>query len=366
MNIGILGLPNCGKTSLFNALSGAEAEVTPYAMTDADVNVAVLKVYDGRVEKLSEIFKPQKTIYATIECLDLPGLPRGSVAEGTKITEFLARAREVDALFHVARAFNDESVPHPSGSVDAYRDEADLSAEILLSDLMIIEKRIERIEKDLKKGENRQLLEKEKELMIRFKDSLEKDIPIRELDITPDEEKTIRGYRFLTQKPQIVVLNVDEDKINAGDTENFRKKLSEKYSGKNLSVVEASARIEMELNSMPEEDAALFLDELNIKESAKDRIISACYGLLGLISFLTVGEDEVRAWTIPAGTSAVDAAGVIHSDISRGFIKAEVVSYDDFIKEGSMAEVKKKGSFRLEGRNYEVRDGDIINFKFNV
>lgn len=366
MNIGILGLPNCGKTSLFNALSGAVAEVTPYAMTDADVNVAVLKVYDSRIEKLSGIFKPQKTIYASIECLDLPGLPRGSVAENSNISGFLARAREVDAILHLVRSFHDESVPHPSGSVDALRDESDLSAEILLSDLMIIEKRIERLGKELKKGDNLQLLEREKDILIKFKESLENDVPIRELNITPDEDKIIRGYRFLTQKPQVIALNVGEDRIGSDDKENFRKKLMEKYSDKKIFVVETSAKVEMELGILSEEDASLFLEGLNISEFAKDRIINACYSLLGLISFITVGEDEVRAWTIPSGTTAVDAAGVIHSDISRGFIKAEVVSYDDFMRDGSMAEAKKKGSFRLEGRNYEVQDGDIINFKFNV
>lgn len=366
MNIGIIGLPNSGKTTLFNALSSSNVEVTSYAKTDGEINVAVLSVYDNRIEKLSNIFKPQKTTYAQIECLDLPGLPKGSVAEGKKITEFLAKAREVDALIHIIRAFKDGSVPHPAGSIDPIRDEDDLSSEILLSDLMIVEKRIERIEKEMKKGENRQLLQKEKEVMERFKKALEAGVPIREVEISDDEEKMIRGYRFLTQKPQVIVLNVEEDEIGKKGKKEFEEKLLKKYSGKNLCVVETSAKIEMELTSMSEEDASIFLDELNIDEPARDKIINACYSLLGLISFITVGEDEVRAWTIPAGTKAVDAAGAIHSDISRGFIKAEVISYDDFIEAGSIAEARRKGLFRLEGKNYIVQDGDIMNFKFNV
>lgn len=366
MIIGIVGLPNCGKTTLFNAITHGKAEVTPYAQTGAEPNVGIAKVPDARIDSLSTIFKPKKITYAVVEYVDLPGLPRGSVAEGGKVTDFLKRAREVDALVHVVRAFEDSSVPHPADSVDPLRDVQDLELEIMLSDLGIIEKRLERIEAELKKGLSREKNEIEKAILVKFREALESEKPLRDLSVTPDEERIVRGYRFLTLQPLIIMLNIGESKIGTDDSAELASKISSKFPGEKARVEVMCSKIEMEIGELPPEEAQIFMDDLGLKESAMDRLIHTCYDLLGLISFLTVGEDEVRAWTIKKGSTAVRAASAIHSDIERGFIKGEVVSYNDFIEAGSIANARSKGTFRLEGKEYIVKDGDIINFKFNV
>jgi len=366
MIIGIVGLPNCGKTSLFNALTGGNAEAATYAQTGAEPNVGMVKVPDQRVDRLSELYKPKKTTHATVEYIDLPGLPRGSVAEGARVTEFLKRAREVDALVHVVRAFDDPSVPHPSESIDPLRDVQDLEVELMLSDLGIIEKRLERIEAALKKGIERQKHEKEKEVLSRFREVLEAEKPLRNLSITADEEKMIRGYRFLTLQPEIVVLNINEDLIGSPEAKSLHEKVLESLPGENAVIETICAKIEMEIIQLSPDEAQLFMDDLGIRESAMEKLIHACYDLLGLISFLTVGEDEVRAWTIPRGTPAVRAAGTIHSDLERGFIKAEVISFDHLIEAGSMSHAREKGTLQLEGKEYTVMDGDIMHVKFNV
>jgi GTP-binding protein YchF len=367
MILGIVGLPNCGKTALFNALTGGSADVASYAQSGAEPNVGTVKVPDFRVDRLSEIFKPKKTIHATVEVIDLPGLPRGSVADGARVTDFLKRARDVDALVHVVRAFTDESVPHPSGSVDPVRDLQDLETELMLSDLGIIEKRLERLDAALKKGVERARHEAEQKTLFRFREALEDEQPLRALSISADEEKIIRGYRFLTLLPVIVVLNIHEGAFGSSETDARLGKVRELCSGATSTrAVVLSAKIEMEMAQLPQEEAKLFLEDLGIEVSAMELLIRTCYDLLGLISFLTVGEDEVRAWTIRSDTPAVRAAGVIHSDIERGFIKAEVIGYDAFIEAGSLAGGREKGTLRLEGKEYTVADGDIINFKFNV
>ncbi len=366
MIIGIVGLPNCGKTTLFNTLTHGDAEIAPYAQTGAEPNVGIVKVPDKRVDRLSEIYHPKKTTHATVELIDLPGLPRGSVAEGAKVTDFLKRAREVDALVHVVRAFEDESVPHPTGSVDPIRDIQDLEVELILSDLAIIEKRLERIEAALKKGVERKKHEEEKEILERFRDALEEEQPLRELSVSPEEGKKIRGYRFLTLQPMVILLNIGESELGSGREESLVNRIRERFSGKKGRVETACAKIEMEIGRLSPEEAELFQEDLGIEEPATERLIRTCYELLGLISFLTSGEDEVRAWTIPASTPAVRAAGAIHSDIERGFIKAEVISFEDFLEAGSMARARSAGTLRLEGKNYTVQDGDMIYFKFNV
>ena len=366
MIIGIVGLPNCGKTTLFNALTRGNAEVASHAQIGTEPNVGAAIVPDPRIDRLSEIFNPKKTTYVSVQYIDLPGLPRGSVAEGAKVTEFLSRAREVDALVHVVRAFEDAAVPHPSGSVDTMRDLQDLEMELMLSDLGIIEKRLERIEADLKKGIERQKREIEKNIFTRFKEALETEKPLRNLGVTPEEERLMRGYRFLTLQPMIVVLNISEDLIGSPDAQDLAARVNEKFHSNKTRIETVCAKVEMEIGELSGNDARLFMDDIGIKERAMDKLINTCYELLGLISFLTVGEDEVRAWTVSRGSSAARAGGAIHSDIERGFIKAEVVSYNDFIKAGSLAQARSKGTFRLEGKEYMVNDGDIVNFKFNV
>lgn len=366
MIIGIVGLPNCGKTTLFNALTRGNAEVATYAQTGVDPNIGMVKVPDHRVDRLTEIYEPKKSTHASVEYIDLPGLPRGSVSEGAKVTEFLKRARDVDALVHVVRAFEDSSVPHPSGSVDPVRDVQDLEVELMLSDLGIIEKRLERIEAALKKGLERQKHEAEKEILDRLRESLEAEKPLRDLSISAEEEKIIRGYRFLTLQHVIIVLNVGEEALGSPEAEAVEAKIGETLLGEKTRIVTICAKIEMEISQLPPEEAQLFMDDLGITESAMERLIHGCYDLLGLISFLTVGKDEVRAWTISKGTPAVRAAGVIHSDIERGFIKAEVVTFDQFTEAGSMSQAREKGTLRLEGKTYIILDGDIAHFKFNV
>ncbi len=366
MIIGIVGLPNSGKTTLFNALTGAEAETASYAQTGAEPNVGMVKVPDSRVDRLSEVYQPKKTTHAVVEYIDLPGLPRGSVAEGAKVTEFLKRAREVDALVHVVRAFENDSAPHPAGSVDPLRDVQDLEVELMLSDLGIIEKRLDRIAAALKKGIDRPKHEAEKGVLVRFRETLEAEKPLRSLSITPEEEKMIRGYRFLTLQPEIVVLNIGEDLLGSPESESLVAEVGKIFSGEQARVESLSAKIEMEIGRLSPEEAQLFMEDLGIRELAREKLIHASYDLLGLISFLTVGEDEVRAWTIPKGIPAVRAAGVIHSDIERGFIKAEVVSFDHFMEAGSMSHAREKATLKLEGKEYVVVDGDIAHFKFNV
>ncbi|MDX1763251.1 MAG: redox-regulated ATPase YchF [bacterium] len=365
MIIGIVGLPNCGKTTLFNALTRGHAEIASYAQTGAEPNLGTVKVPDARVDRLSQIYNPKKTTHATVEYIDLPGLPRGSVAEGAKVTEFLRRAREVDALVHVVRAFADDGVPHPAGSVDPVRDVQDLEVELMLSDLGIIEKRLERIEAAIGKGVDRSTNEAEKKILDRFREALEGETPLRDLALTGEEEKVIRGYRFLTLQPKVIVLNVGESDLGGtGEAALVEKVKAAVGDQTRMEVV--CAKIEMEIGQLSPEEAALFMEDLGIRESALQRLIHACYARLGLISFLTVGEDEVRAWTIPKETPAVQAAGAIHSDIERGFIKAEVISFDDLVESGSMASARDKGILRLEGKAYTVHDGDIVHFKFNV
>ncbi len=366
MILGIVGLPNCGKTALFNALTGGSAEVAPYAQSGAEPNVGTVKVPDSRVDSLSGIFKPKKTVHATVEVVDLPGLPRGSVADGARVTDFLKRAREVDALVHVVRAFADEGVAHPSGSVDPLRDFQDLETELMLSDLGIIEKRLERLDGALKKGVERARHGAEQKTLMGFRQALEEEQPLRAVSVTPDEEKMIRGYRFLTRLPVVVVLNIHEGAFGSAETEAWLGRVRDRCPGATTRAVVLSAKIEMEIAQLPREEAKLFLEDLGIEVSAMELLIRTCYELLGLISFLTVGDDEVRAWTLHRGTAAVRAAGVIHSDMERGFIKAEVIGYDAFMEAGSFTAARERGTLRLEGKDYPVADGDIINFKFNV
>jgi len=362
MQIGIVGLPNSTKTTIFNALTRSQADTSSYSTGQVEVNVAIVAVPDPRVDRLSAMFRPAKTTYTRIQYNDIAGLRAGLGNEGGLSGALLNAIAQNDALLHIVRAFEDDRIPHPEGSVNPQRDLELLDFEFVFSDLQIAERRMERLAKDLaRKGAaaERQSDREEFDLLQRLKENLEQGIPIRDLALTPEEEKRLRGYQFLTAKPVLVVLNV-------GDTGGVDPAAYLMYRHRHTAVLCLRGGLEMEIAQLGPEEAALFLQEYDIGEPGLRRMIRQSYELLDLRSFFTVGEDEVRAWTIPAGATAVDAAGVIHSDLARGFIRAEKVSYDDLVATGSMAEARKQGLLRLEGRDYVVQDGDILSILFNV
>ena len=362
MQIGIVGLPNCTKTTVFNALTHSHVETTAYSTGQVEMHVAAVTVPDPRVDRLAAMFRPRKTTYAQIQYSDIAGLRVGIGRDGGLSGPLLNAIAQNDALLHVVRSFEDEQVPHPAGSVDPARDLAALDFEALFSDLLIVERRLERLEHDLsKKGvyAGRQADQEEFDLLVRVQEGLEREIPIRDLDLTPEEEKRLRGYQFLTAKPVLVVLNVGD----AGDDQPDEYLT---YPHRRSAVLCLRGALEMEIAQLDPEESDLFLAEYGIEEPGLNRMIHLSYELLGLQSFFTVGEDEVRAWTIPQGATAVEAAGAIHSDLARGFIRAEVVSYDDLIAAGSMVEARRRGCIRLQGRDYVVQDGDILTIRFNV
>ncbi|MGD0861604.1 MAG: redox-regulated ATPase YchF [Candidatus Limnocylindrales bacterium] len=366
MQIAIVGLAGSGKTTVFNTLTRGHAQTGGYGGTE--LHIGTVKVPDERLDRLAEFFKPKKIVHADVTYFDLPAPPastEGRVGTEELPADQLARLREADALLHVVRAFEDPAVPHPEGSVDAWRDLERLDLEFTLADLSVMEKRLERLKASGHHGTpaEREANDRELALLARLHEPLVAGRPLRDEEIAADEEKSIRGFRFLTQKPVLVLLNVGEAdlpreaEIIAGIAGRYRHRLT---------LVDAlSARIEMELGELEPEEAAAFMDELGLKESSLDRVIRLSYRLLGLISFLTAGPDEVRAWPIPDGSNAVDAAGAIHTDLARGFIRAEVVPYDDLLALKTMAEARKHGRLRSEGKTYLVRDGDVIEILFS-
>ena len=360
MKVAIIGLPNSGKTTVFNALTRASAETATFSSGRLEPNIAMVKVPDTRLEKLNEIYRPRKLTSAEVQYVDIGGL--GGIEQRNEglAPELLNYAGTADALLHVVRAFDDDRVPHPSGSVDVARDVAAVDAELMLADLILIERRLERLEKDIRKFSGSQRVQnlKEQQLLMRLKEELESERPIRDLSLAPQEEKFIRGFQLLSQKPVLLLLNIDENCIN--DPPAFD------YAFRQSAVVELSAKVEAELAQLEDDETEEFMQDLGISEAARDRVIRVSYQLLGLISFLTVGEDEVRAWTIRCGMTAHEAGGVIHSDIQRGFIRAEVIPFERLVTEGSIVAAKKRGLVRLEGKNYIVKDGDISHFLFNV
>jgi GTP-binding protein YchF len=366
MQIAIVGLAGSGKTTVFNTLTRGHAQTGGYG--GMELHVGTVKVPDERLDTLAEIFKPKKIVHADVTYFDLPAPPASS--EGRIGTEELpadqlARLREADALLHVVRAFEDPAVPHPEGSVDAWRDLERLDLEFILADLSVMEKRIERLKAAGHHGTpaERESNDRELELLERLHGPLTDGRPLRAESLAPEEEKSIRGFRFLTQKPVLVLLNVGESdlprevEIVAG--------VADRYRHERALVDALSAKIEMELGELEPDEAAVFMDELGLKESSLDRVIRLSYRLLGLISFLTAGPDEVRAWPIPDGSSSVDAAGAIHTDLARGFIRAEVVPYEDLVALKTMAEARKHGKLRSEGKTYTVKDGDVIEILFS-
>ncbi len=363
MKIAIIGFSNSGKTTIFNALTGLGLPTSSYASTTGEARLGVVNVPDERIDRLSGIFKPAKTTYATVDYSDYIGFTKGDTKQNAKVH---AHIKDADALLQVVRAFEDPSVPHPLDEVDPMRDLRSLEAELVLGDLMLVEKRLESIEESLKKGRKEKVSDAEKAVLLKCREALEAEKPLRELQFSPEELKAVRHLEFLSIKPQLVVFNVAEDMLSGKKTGELLLGARELLKG-NASALSMSGRIEMELAQLSPEEQQAFLSDLGIEEPALRRLIKVSYGLLSLISFFTAGEDEVKAWTIKEGTPASKAAGKIHSDIEKGFIRAEVVSYEDFMKcDGKVAEARKLGLFRLEGRDYPVKDGDIINFRFNV
>ena len=362
MQVTIVGLPGSGKTTVFNALTGGHAETGTFSGGRAAPNIGVVKVPDQRVDRLSAMFSPKKTTYADVTYVDV-AIPAGAAREGTVNPDVLAQIRNADALLHVARAFEDAASAAPA---DPWRDVDDLDLEFTVADLSVIEKRLEKLRTQGRHGsqaERDQAL-REQELLERLEPHLSEGRPLRSLELSDDEELLLRGYRFLTQKPVLVVLNLDEGKLPeaAGLEQEGRTRYAQPHSD----VAALAGKIEAELGELSEDDARLFMDDLGIEEPSRGRVIRLTYALLGLFSFFTAGEDECRAWTLRIGSTAVDAAGAIHSDLARGFIRAEVISFDDLMECGSLAEGRKRGLLRQEGKTYAVRDGDVLQILFNV
>lgn len=361
MKIAIIGLANSGKTTIFNALTGMSLETTIYPSSVSEPHIGIVKVPDERIDRLTAFFNPKKTTYATVEYIDYLGLTKGDMEQNRRVFDLI---KDADAVVHVVRGFHDEAVLHPLGGIDPLRDAQTVELEMIFGDLELVDKRLERMEQGMKRGKKPD--EAEKKLLLKCKEILEREQPLRDADFSEEEGKAMRHLQFMSIKPVVTVLNVGEDALNTEDTRKATAGLQEFFSGRNVRALDLCGKIEMEIAQLSPEEAGDFLAELGIEEPALHRLIRVSYDLLGLISFITVGEDEVRAWTITKGLNAQKAAGKIHSDIERGFIRAEVVSYDDFMKEGGVAGAREKGLFRLEGKTYEVRDGDIINFRFNV
>jgi GTP-binding protein YchF len=366
VQVAIVGLARAGKTTVFNTLTRGEAETGGFGgMT---VNVGVVKVPDERLTKLTEIFKPKREVAADVTYVDLPAPPLS--VDGREAAEIpadqLARLRTADELLHVVRAFDDPSVAHPEGSVDPWRDIEQLDLEFVLADLSVIEKRIEKLSTSGRHGTpaEREANERELAVLERIAPSLREGTPIRDVELGDDEQKRIRGFRFLTEKPVLILLNIGEADIPR--VAEMAADVAARYAHKQSNVEAMSARIEMEIGQLDAEEAAVFREDMGLTESSLERVIRLSYRLLGLISFFTAGPDETRAWTIPEGSTAVDAAGAIHSDLARGFIRAEVVTYDDLVALGSTAEARKAGKLRSEGAKYIVKDGDTIEVLFNV
>ena len=366
MQIAIVGLTGSGKTTVFNTLTRGHAETGGYG--GVTLNVGVVKVPDGRLDALAEIFNPKKIVQADVTYADLPAPPpstEGHVGTEELPADHLARLRDSDALLHVVRAFEDPANPHPDGSVDPARDLERLDLEFLLADLSMAERRIERLKTSARHGNpaEREAAEREDAVLRRIHAGLETGAPIRDLDLDRDDEKAIRGFRFLTQKPALVLLNVGENDLSTAPA--LVADVAGGYDHRHALVEALSAKIEMELGELEPDEAAVFMEELGIAESGLGRVIDLSYRLLGLISFLTAGPDEVRAWPVPDGSTAVDAAAAIHTDLAKGFIRAETVAYDDLLKLGSMAEARKAGKLRSEGKTYRVRDGDVLEILFS-
>ena len=363
MKLGIVGLPNVGKSTMFNSITKAGAECANYPFCTIEPNVGVVPVPDERLDALTKMYNPQKTTHAVVEFVDIAGLVKGaSKGEGLG-NKFLSHIRETDAIVEVVRCFEDSNVVHVDGSVDPVRDIETINLELIFADIETVNKRLDKARKNLKADKKYQ---EEIDLLEKIKTSLENGISARAIDYTKEEQELVKDMFLLTTKPILYIANVSEEQIEDPENDENVKKVKEYALKENAEVIPLCVKIEEELSGLDDNDKKEMLEALGLEESGLDKVIKKSYDLLGLMSFLTTGEPEVRAWTIKKGTKAPQAAGKIHSDIERGFIKAEVVSFEDLMKEGSMVAAREKGLVRQEGKEYIMQDGDIVLFKFNV
>ena len=364
LTAGIVGLPNVGKSTLFNAITKAGAEAANYPFCTIDPNVGIVEVPDERLQKLTEVVKPKKTVPTAFEFTDIAGIVKGANKGEGLGNQFLSHIRQVDAICQVVRCFQDENITHVSGKIDPIDDIETINLELILADMETVAKRYDRTEK-LARQKDKEAVQ-EFNVMKKLKDALENELPARTVEFSEEEQKIANQLHLLTAKPILYVANVGEDEIADADNNEYVKKVREFAKNDNAEVIVVSAKIEEEIAQLDQDEKEMFLEELGIEQSGLDQLIKASYDLLGLATYFTAGEQEVRAWTFKKGMKAPQAAGIIHTDFERGFIRAETVSYEDLMDAGSMVQARENGKVRLEGKDYLVQDGDVIHFRFNV